>query len=377
MYTPFRILAFILLSGLFFPVHAENNSDSDESDETESSGITIDFSAGMPYYFGDFNPLWGQPGMFEELEIGTGEQSNDYGLSASVSFPLFSSLSFRLRTQMAAFQFSEIQSGAYFRNVVYDVSGQLKLHLLERKLGTYIYAGPGYHNHFDTEIFPTEDLAASEPIDGRIHRLSLQGGAGIEFYIIPRIAVFTEVDWMLTGSDRLDGFNGNVDQTEHEERDSEKPYFQRDQFITGRAGVRFSFFDPPRDKPERSYDNPVTSVAPDITRIPPEMAEELPDVAIPDDWPPHYLEYNIYPALTGVTIAIGYARDLVELQRQREVAQRIADEIADEPDQYEILSAPEMFGYSLHIGTFASRGEARQIMTRITQYYSGAEIREH
>lgn len=357
-------LSFFMLigSGMVFPTNAENNS--------EDSGIRLDFSTGLPFYIGDFNPLWGEPDMYQGLELDIGEQFNNYGFAASTIFPLTSSLSFMMRAQMATIHFSEIQGGVFFRNVAYDFSGQLKLHLIDDRFGWYLYGGPGVHSHYDTQIYETEERALSEPIEGRIRRVSLQGGSGIEFEVLSKVGVFAEIDWILTGSDRLDGFNGNVEAFSSEENENEKPYFQRDQIVSGRAGIRVNLFDPPRDTPQRPYDDPVTSWVPDPDPEEEEEVEEDPD------WPEEYQELNIKPSLSEVTVAITYARDLNELRRQREIALRIIQNI-EADQQLEVLATPEQFGYSLHIGTFSSTADARQIMTRLNLYYSGANIIQH
>ena len=82
--------------------------------------------------------------------------------------------------------------------------------------------------------------------------------------------------------------------------------------------------------------------------------------------------------MTGITIGLSYALNLDELRRQREVATRILSRLTDEEESgYEILATTERFGYSLHLGTFETHREARQMLTRVSRFYSTGSVIEH
>lgn len=345
------------------------------------SGISVDFSAGIPFYSGDFDHPW-SPDDAEYLHLPLGErrQYNTTTFSGSVAFPLGDYLSFRLRYAQATIYFSEFNTRVFFKNTIFDTSGLLQLHLVNQRVGWYVNAGMGLNSHFDANVYRSiRDMETASNFD-RKYSMSTTFGTGLQVGITPMFSIFVEGDWMFTGSDRIDGWNGDDPDLLGAER-STKGYFSRDQILTGRAGVRFNLLQSPRRVEERSQRDLVSSYIPDPDREPDVDLDPIEEPEIPkapdDDLPEAYRRLGIRTSLDGITIAVEYATGFDELERKRDVAERIASQLSGVYQNLEIFLLKDNQGYTVHFGTFSNINDARQLVGPLSIYYSGTQIRRH
>lgn len=343
------------------------------------SGILVDISAGVPFYIGDFDHPWDTDAEFTELPLGPRTQYNNVAFAGSISFPLSNRINFRLRYFQSSFYFSEESARVFFRNTIFDTSGLFELYIIDSRWQWYINGGVGLNSHFDADIYRSLRNMETEPNFDRKFTMSTSAGTGIQYSINPFISVFAEADWLFTGSDRIDGWNGDHDENPGAERESQKSYFKRDQLLSGRGGIRFNLFRPSRPVAERSQRDLVSSYVPDPDREEEVDPIEPPPLVAPavDDRPEEYRRLDIRRSLEGITIAVDYATGFDELERQRDVALRIADQVSTPQKTLEVFLLEDNRGFTVHFGTFTTVSEAHQFVGILSIYYSGTQIRRH
>ncbi len=335
-------------------------------------GITVDFSAGVPFYMGDFDHLWVMDQQFNRLPLGPRSQYNATSFAAGLNVPLSNVFNFRVRFSHSTIFFTENSVQLNFKNTVFDAAANLDINLINRRFGWYLTTGLGANNHFDAKVFRSLMEMETEPNFDRKWSFSTNFGTGFQFSITPEIAVFTELEWLFTGSDRIDGYHGDDPEFFGMEMEDPKGYFQRDQIVSARGGIRYTFRRTARQVEERPFSDLVSSYVPDPDRPEPEdiEPEEI------DDRPAEWIRLGVRRNLDGITIAVEYARNLEELERQKEVANRIVSQLHGELD-LEVFLLADNQGFTVHFGNFRSVAEARLYVPQIRNYYSGAQIRRH
>lgn len=336
------------------------------------NGITVDFSAGIPFYMGDFDHLWNMDQQFNRLTLGPRSQYNATAFAFGMNFPLSSVFDVRLRFSHSTLFYTENSVRVNFKNALFDAGALLQTNLINQRFGWYITTGLGANNHFDAQIFRSLAEMESEPNFDRKWSFSTTFGTGVQFSITPEISVFTEAEWLFTGSDRIDGYFGDHPDLPGAQVEDPKSYFQRDQIISARAGVRYTFQRGARKVEERPFDDLISSYVPDPfgeRRPPPEPVEV-------DDRPEEWIRLGILRSLDGITIAVEYAQNLTQLERQKMVAERIAAQLHGNVDvRVYLLAEPQ--GFTVHFGNFRTVAEARQYVPQILHYYSGAQVLRH
>ena len=357
------LLAILLFAG---PLHLLQAQDND----LPVSNIRVDLSYGLPIYFGEFFPFGSEPAYVNRngaspLELVNYSQYNQSNISASVIADLNDRIGLRLKMGQTIFFFAEeTQANINFKNSLFDASLLFQVDLLTSRTGIYLYGGPGFTIHKDARIFVRQLEMETAFNTERETGFTLTGGLGFDVEIGKkrRFELFVEAEYLNTGSDRVDGYNGySFNDGLPQINEEEGPYFQRDYFLNARGGIRLKLFKPAPRQPERPFDAPLSSLTPDPTKA--DLTE--------DEKESLFDELGVQQNLSGgYSIEVNFVVQIPELRRQKEVAKSVAEELRKQGIDVEVLLLNEPLGFSIHFGYFSSREEAKKVVRKIRQYYS-------
>ena len=360
---PYRLIYLILLTVLFsakIAVAQENSS--------PFKRISVDFSYGLPFYEGDFFSYFSTPAPYQDQVLMGMNVYNNSILQGSVTIPWKNWLAFRLKATQATLFFSEANAQVNFKNSMFDFTGAVQFNFSKNKFQTYLYLGGGYHTSSNATIFQTiEDLNSGNNED-QVHRISATAGLGVEYIVWRQFALFAEFDYYFTGSDRFDGYNGFAPGLF--ELEKEKPYLDRDRLLSGRGGLRVYFTGKAKKVAERScnkpssayYDNPYSS------------AEQKAEV---DGLSDELKKLGVKLNLQGYTVLVNRVMDIEELKRQKAAGERVISYIQAKIPSATLELLLENKGFTIHIGGFASQGQAKNALYIIRQYYSNGLVVRH
>ncbi len=359
----FRLLYFILLLVLCsakLAVAQENTS--------PFQRISVDFSYGLPFYQGDFYSFFSTPAPYQDQPLKGMAISNNSILQGSVTIPWKKWLGFRLKATQATLFFSEANAQVFFKNSLYDFTGAVQFSFSYKYFQTYLYLGGGYHTSSDATVFQTlEDLNTGNN-DDQVQRISSTAGFGIEYIFWKQFALFAEFDYYFSGSDRFDGYNGFA--AGMPELEKEKTYLDRDRLLSGRGGLRVYFTGKAKNVAERSFDKPSSAYydnpyLPEDHKVEQEgLSEELKRLGVKKN-------------LQGYTVLVNHVMNIEELKRQKEAGDRVISYIQAKIPAATLELLLENKGFTIHIGGFASQGQAKNALYIIRQYYSNGLVVRH
>lgn len=335
--------------------------------------VEVDFAYGLPFYFGDFNTLLGNPAPYRNNNLTNPRVYNKSSFSTAIAFPLNNRFAIRLFLNQTSLTFEEPGVQVYFRNSAFSMIPQAKFDIVDQRLKWYVHAGAGISWSRESDVQANPDSLLNTSRSPRIARLALAGGTGIQFRVWKEIHVFSEWNFMTTGTDRFDGYNGPVSGNPFQEVPDEKPYFQRDQLMDVRLGIRFPLLKDLKNVEERPYGRPISNVDPD-----PDFDEYYwlkdPDRRQLTDKERIYRALRIKTKLSDYTIKAGYALTLDELMRLHSVAERIARQLSNSRRGLEVLVLEEKQGYTIHFGTFKRYQEAKDWVDPLRNFYREVKV---
>lgn len=354
----------VLLCCALFPLSVT----AQETISTEKN-IWVDFSYGLPFYIGDFNSFTSTPPPYRNREVINPVFDNPISFSGSIFFPLSKRTFIRLSADQSTFYFREDNALVFFRNSVFTLTPALHFKIIDKRFSWNIELGGGGSVSRDAILLASPNELASLSTQPLEIRPAAHIATGIQFRVWRNFHLFGEVKYLNTGSDRIDGFNGQGE-TVFLESEQEKAFFERDYLATVRLGVRIPLTKDTKQIEERPIPHNLSNVDVD-----PDFDENY--------WQDGnasgrltkkqklYLEWGIKQSLSNITLKVSFAENLDELGRQREVALRIAQQLSSNRRTFEVLILEEANGYTIHFGSFTRTSEAKQYIPRLKQHYSG------
>lgn len=359
-YRPFYLFFCLLLFSAKLTVAQENTS--------PFQRISVDFSYGLPFYEGDFYSFFSTPAPYQDQPLMGARLFNNSIIQGSVTFPWKSWLAFRLKATQATFFFSEVNAQVNFKNSMYDITFAPQFSFTAKRFHAYAYIGGGYHTSNEALIYQTV-LDLEEGVNGdQVHRISATAGIGLEVLVWRQFAVFIEADYNITGSDRLDGYNGGAPGVF--ELEDEKSYLDRDKILSGRGGIRVYFTGKAKKVAERSMDKSSSS----YYENPYKPEEKKPEQ---DGLSEELKKLGVVKKLQGYSVEVNRVMTIEELKRQKASAEKMLPYLQSKFPNASIQLLVEERGFSIHVGGFASQGQAKNMMPIIRQYYSNGIIRRH
>ena len=367
-------LGLLLLGGMLPCQAQENNSLVDR--------ITVDIGYGLPTYYGDFFKRFNQVKPYRgSQELSGISQYNAQHFTGSMTIPFSKLLALRLQLSQTIFYYSEDLAQLYFKNHIFNFSVMPQLYVVNRDFGAYIFAGPGINMHRDPQTQDPDNLPSNKETLGlisynkNVNRVSVSGGLGVQYHIFDWLTVYAESELMLTGSDRVDGYNGPP--VNDSNQPDEKPFFQRDKIFTYRGGLRFRLIQPTKPVAERSEDNPVSSFVPDPELTDENLMTSQADSAREMGLTPEEMDLGVVREMDGYSLVVNHVMDLNELEKQKSVAQKIAAQVSGPDLEIDVYLKKESYGYSIHLGYFSSYTQAKENKRRVERYYAGVKIRRN
>lgn len=380
MYMPYLkafFPALILLLGISSHAGAQENN-------SLYNRVSIDLNYGMPTYYGDFYKRSGevQPYQgFQELEGTT--QYNTQSIGGSLTVPLNYILALRLHLSQSVIYFAEENAQVLFKNHLFNMSLTPQVYFVNRDIGAYAYAGPGINLHSDPNTDDPSNLPANQDdLGSKVYNsnnrsISLTGGLGVQYHVFDWITVFAEGQLTFTGSDRIDGYNGPS--LEEDNPADPKPYFKRDRILTYKGGLRFRLLQPAKPVAERPENNMISSYVPDPNATDEDLLKDAQkDTADEESQLTERMKnMGVKTKLSGYTLKINHVMDLDQLERQKQVARRVAGSLSADGTELEVFLLKEAYGFSLHFGYFDSYEEAKAMKRRVEHYYAGAQVQRN
>lgn len=338
----------------------------------------VDFSYGFPVYYGDFWKAGGGATVYRGTALASSQQYNTTSISAGAMLPFRGGLFIRPQLSNTTFYFQDPIGRVFFRNNVFEIGLSASYLFVWRRFGAYAYAGPGMSISYKTDIFLQQADAEQTPLSKRTSRLSFHSGLGLQFMVWRQINLFGEYHFLFSGSDQLDGHNGD-EQTPSGfvEASAEKSYFQRDKIGAFRIGIRLPITRPPSRIEERPKEFPLSTIDPDPGFDEVTSNEKAVSFSGPKNKPALYYKLNVQQKLRLYTIAVTHALTLEELEQYNSSAVRIATTLKSPGKKVEVQLLETSSGYTVHFGTFSSTAEARKFSRRLSDYYRDIQIIYH
>jgi hypothetical protein len=339
----------------------------------------VDFGYGLPTYYGDMYKMGNPSVTYRGVAMNNQLQYSNTAFHAGALFPLNKRWYIKPQFSAASIYFQEELRRVFFRNSVFDASLDVQFFAIKQRVGLYLFAGPGASISYKAEIFNATETAEQTPLTDRTLRLSVNGGAGIHVNIWRRIHVFAEYSLNLTGSDRIDGYNGDLRSSNgFVDAPDEKGYFNRDRLGIVRGGIRLPISRPPARIEERPYTLPLSTMNPDpnFDEVDEKSLIEKKDFEKKDK-PALYYELGVQKKLRLFTVAVTHARTLDELKRFNDSAKKIAGRHSTRNRTIDVQLLEEATGYTVHFGPFNTEKDARQFSKRLHKQYRNVEIRNN
>ncbi len=352
--------------GLSVPVSAQRNVEN----TSLFKRFSADISYGLPFYQGDFYSFFAQPLPYDGSLLGGMAHYSNNSISGSLLMPWKYNLSFRLKATQTVIYFTEALANVNFKNSMYDFSLLAQYNYAIKKFSMYVMAGVGYHVSSEAQLFDTMADTETGKNSGQVQRLSTTAGLGFEYNVWRQFGLFLEGDWYFSGSDRFDGYNGF--QAGQLERVDEKPYFNRDQLITVRSGVRVYFISNSTLIAERKF-NQLSSSHYENPYIAIREEDKKPE----DDLPEELRKLGVKKKLVGYSLEVNRVISIDELKRQKSSGDKVISSIKEEFPNASVELLLESNGFTIHIGGFGSLREAKHAMLSVRQFYNAANVRKH
>lgn len=358
----FYLIAYCFVFGANLTVAQENTS--------PFKRLSVDFSYGIPFYEGDFYSFFSTPAPYQDQPLMGQRIYNNSIIQGSLTIPWKNWLAFRLKATQATIFYGETNALVNFKNSLFDFTLAPQFSFNYKRFNSYIYIGGGYHTSNDAVIFQTPlDLQEGEN-NGQVHRVSATAGFGLEGLIWRQFALFVEADYNITGSDRFDGFNGSTPGVP--ELEDEKSYLDRDKILSLRGGLRVYFTGKGKKIAERKLDENSSAFYQN-----PYKPEAMMTQAEKDLLTEEMKKLGVKVKLNGYTVEVNRAMNIEELKRQKSSAERVLSLIQGKFPNATVELLLEPLGFSVHIGGFASQGQAKSTLPVIKQYFSNGLIIRH
>jgi len=348
--------------------------------------LKVDIGYAFPTYFGDFSNLGGGDIEFVELsgrspiELIDEMQFNQSSINGSITGAITDRLEGRLKFSQATFFFSEdTQARVNFKNTVFDIAFLAQYTLFESVIDGYIYGGPGINFHKDAEIFDTSIAAQTAVNTNRKQSVSTTLGLGFEYDFGDRFSLFVEAEYLNTGSDRIDGYNGfTFEDGFTKVSEDEKSYFNKDYFLKVGGGIRFKLFGKHKEEeniPEETRKAPLptdTLATKEVESAGDSLIFNEPDINLSEE----EKTINILTPTDlsgGYLVKVNFVLTLEELQQQIRTAMNINNILFEDKD-VNIFPVKEPNGYVIYFGYFNTLQEAKNRVQQLRQFYSETSI---
>lgn len=336
--------------------------------------VYIDFGYGMPVYYGDLWKIGGGTVTFRGNPMQAQTQYNTSSVYAGALLPLSRRFYIRPQFSNSTVYFQEPFRNVYFRNNIFEAGLTAQFFVVKQRAAVYLFGGPSVTVSYDAELFNSQPESETTPQTDRVVRAGLLAGLGAHVRVWRQLHLFAEYQFSFTGTDRFDGYNGDI-ATGTAGAPDEKSYFNRDQVAVLRGGIRLPILRPPSRVEERPRNLPLSTVNPDpgfdeITLKQKEEAEKRNKPAL-------YYKLGVKPKLERFTVAVSHSLTLEELERFNASAVRVAEKLGPKKNPPPVQLLEEPSGFTVHIGTFASPVEARKFAKRLSRYYRNVEVRKH
>lgn len=341
-----------------------------------SKSINVDFSYGLPYYFGDFSALGGSPEPYLNVPISFFRVYNLSTYAGSVSYPITSWLSTRIKVSYSSIYYSSKVAFLHFKNSSIDFSLLPQLNFEFGRTMVYTYLGGGYNSMYHAKIFDTQAELDKNSNNARTWGISSTAGFGVNVRVYKNIALFIEGDFMFTGSDDFDGWRGADFNTSTGEAEKQKLYFSRDRIAAGRGGIRISFGGKSKPVGERRILDPVSSYYENPETEIKKVKEES---IVPAVW----AELGVKETIKGVTWQVNKAYTPDDLKIQIAAAEKVLSQIQTRYPTANMQLLWEPYGEgesvaaaSIHFGGFKTKFDIESSRNFILRYYSGVVRRK-